>query len=164
MKKLILTTITTLLIAIGMNANSNTQPFVFVESGIEFAVFPDGQFDFNVLKPNHRDVNVRVNTGIIDFSFNTGHNYDTYVQYDDYGAVVQIENTPVFYDYYGRVNRIGNIHMDYNYNNLINRIGNMHISYNRYGEFAYSNGIINNYNLNYKYISRHKIYRSQLKP
>lgn len=167
MKNILLTTIATLFIAIGMNANTtnrynNEQPFVFVESGIEFAVFKDGQFDFNVLKPNHRGVNVRLNTGIIDFSFNTGHNYDTYVQYDDYGAVVQIENTPIFYDYYGRVNRVGNIHMDYNHNNLISRIGNMRLTYNRSGEYTYANGIINNYNTNYRYTNRHNIYRRPL--
>ena len=168
MRNLLLTTIATLFIAIGMNANTanrynNNQPFVFVESGIEFAVFQDGQFDFNVLRTNQRGVNVRLNTGIIDFSFNTGRNYNTYVQYDDYGAVIQIENTPVFYDYYGRVNRIGNIHMNYNHRNLISRIGNMHLSYNQYGEFRYANGIINNYNVNYRYATRHGIYRKPLR-
>ncbi len=163
MKKTFLTTLAVLFIAIGMNATTtntynNEQPFVFVESGIEFAVFKDGQFDFNVLNTN-RDVNVRFNTRLIDFSFNTGHNYDAYVQHDEYGAVIQIENTPIFYDYYGRVNRIGNIHIDYNYNNLVSRIGNMRIGYNRYGEFRYSNGIINNYNVNYVYIPRYRTYR-----
>jgi len=108
-----------MLAAFGMNAatttyNNNEQPFVFVESGIEFAVFKDGQFDFNVLRSNNNNVGVSVNVGIFDFSFNSGHNYDTFVQYDDYGAVVQVENTGIYYDYYGRVNRIGNIHFDYN--------------------------------------------------
>ena len=135
MKKIFITTITVLLAAIGMNAattnaeyNNNEQPFVFVESGIEIALFKDGQFDFNVLRPN---VGVQINTRFLDFSFNGGHNYDTYVQYDDYGAVIQVENTTIDYDYYGRVNRIGNIHMYYNHNGLVNRIGNLSVGYNR---------------------------------
>lgn len=163
MKNTLLTTIALLFIAIGMNANTtntynNEQPFVFVESGIEFAVFKDGQFDFNVLR-NNNGVNVRFNTRLIDFSFNAGHNYDTYVQHDEYGAVIQIENTPIFYDYYGRVNRIGNIYLNYNYNNFVSRIGNMLVTYNRYGDFRYSNGFINNYNVNYVYVPGCRTYR-----
>ena len=79
--------------------------YVFVESGIEFSVFPDGEFDFYI--PQYvSGISVGVNAGPVNISFNTGYDYDAYVQYDDYGAVIQIENTPVFYDYYGRVSRI----------------------------------------------------------
>ena len=165
MKKILLTTLAVLFVAIGMNADNliskykDDQPFVFVESGIEFAVFQDGQFDFNVLRTNYRGTSVELNTGNIDFSFNSGHNYDTYVQYDDYGAPIQIENTPIYYDYYGRVTRIGNIQMEY-YNDLglISRIGNMRVDYNRFEE-CITYGTINNFNVNYRFIPRHRIYR-----
>jgi len=153
MKNIFITTLAVLLAITGMNAaatnyNTNEQPFVFVESGIEFAVFKDGQFDFNVIRPNTA-VGVRLNAGFLDFSFNTGHNYDTYLQYDEYGAVVQIENTSIYYDYYGRVKQIGNINLGYNYNGLVGYIGNMHVAYNPYGTILRVNGAINRYNVHY---------------
>ena len=49
MKKIFITTVTILFAAIGMSAAitetaiNNEQPFVFVESGIEIALFKDGQ-------------------------------------------------------------------------------------------------------------------------
>ncbi len=161
MKKFILLSVATLLTGIGLHANTtkyNTinKPFVFIESGIEFAVFKDGQFDFNVIQPN---VGVHINTRNINFSFNTGYDYDAFVQYDDYGAVVQIENTPLFYDYYGRVNRIGNIRLHYNHLGLAYRIGNLTISYNNYGTFNHCSGYVNAHNINYGYRSHHRYYR-----
>ena len=69
--------------------------FIFTEAGIEFSVFADGQFDFYM--PNYGpNVNVSVNTPNASISFNTGYDYNPYVQYDEYGAIIQIENTPAF--------------------------------------------------------------------
>jgi hypothetical protein len=65
-----------------------------MENGIEFSIFKDGQFDFYL--PNHGP-SINVGGSIANFSFNTGFDYNPYVQYDSYGAIVQIENTPVFY-------------------------------------------------------------------
>ncbi|WP_010522498.1 hypothetical protein [Aquimarina agarivorans] len=162
MKKFILFTLATMLINFGILASnskyyaSNNVPFVFVESGIEFAVFKNGQFDFNVIQPN---VGIQINTRNINFSFNSGHNYDAFVQYDHYGAVVQIENTPVYYDYYGRVNRIGDIRLYYNQIGLAYRIGNLNISYTNYGVFDHCSGYVNAYNINYGYRPHHRYYR-----
>ena len=75
------------------------QSFIFMENGIEFSVFQDGQFDF--FMPNYGpNVNIQQDmpTANFSFSFNTGYNYNPYVQYDGYGAIIQIENTPIFYD------------------------------------------------------------------
>ena len=85
-----------------------SKSFIFIEGGIEFSVFPDGQFDF-VMQNYSPNVNFGFNTPTASITFNSGYDYNAYVQYDDYGAIIQIENTPVFYDYYGRVTQIGNI-------------------------------------------------------
>jgi hypothetical protein len=131
--------------------------FIFVEQGIEFAVFPDGQFDFNVntYGPNF---GAHVNLGNVSISFNTGYSYDAYVQYDDYGAVIQIENIPIYYDYYGRITQAGNVHISYNRFGRIYRIGGLYVHYNRYNRYSHYTGYINVYNRHYVYRPWHNYY------
>ena len=90
-------------------ANSNTyrydNSFIFIESGITFSVYPDGEFDFYI----ENQVTGRKN-GV---TFNSGYDYSPFAQYDDYGAVIQVENVPIFYDYYGRVSEIGDVDINY---------------------------------------------------
>ncbi len=133
-----------------------TNSFIFQEGGIEFAVFPDGQFDFNYLDygPNF---NIAINTPNAHFSFNSGFNYDRFVQYDAYGAVIQIENVPIFYDPYGRVNQIGDIFIDYR-NGWVRRIGNLRVYYGRPGVVVNYRGYINNWNRHYVYRPWHNYY------
>ena len=72
------------------NAFNFGNSFIFVENGITFSVYPDGEFDFYI---NDRvNVNAHVGVGPIGVTFNSGYNYNPYVQYDDYGAIIQVEN------------------------------------------------------------------------
>ncbi|ARN77049.1 hypothetical protein BST97_02985 [Nonlabens spongiae] len=137
-----------------------TNSFIFQEGGIEFAVFPDGQFDFNYLDygPNF---NIAINTRNTHFSFNSGFNYDRFVQYDAYGAVIQIENVPIFYDPFGRVNQIGDIFIDYR-NGWVRRIGNLRIYYGRPGVVVNYRGFINRWNRNYIYRPWHAYYSAPI--
>ena len=155
MKKLVLT-LTILLMGLGfVKAEStfdrarnyynytNQRSFIFVESGVTFSVYPDGEFDFFI---NDRvNVGANVNVGRTSISFNSGYNYNPYVQYDDYGAVIQVENVPVYYDFYGRVSQIGDINIWYR-NNRVRRIGGLRVFYNNYGYFDYYTGYVNVYN------------------
>ena len=103
--------------------------FIFTEGGIEFSVFPDGQFDFYM--PNYGpNVNVGISTPNVSISFNSGYDYNPYVQYDDFGAIIQIENVPVYYDYYGRITRAGNVIIHYTNFGRVSRIGSLYIHYN----------------------------------
>ena len=72
--------------------------FIFNEQGIEFSIYADGQFDFYM--PNYGpNVNVSIGSPNGNISFNSGYDYGAYVQYDEFGAIIQIENTPIFYDF-----------------------------------------------------------------
>jgi hypothetical protein len=133
-----------------------TKNFIFNQDGIEFAVFPDGQFDFNYLQ-DRNGTDIYVNTGNLQVSFNTGYDYNRFVQYDSYGAVIQIEEIPVFYDSYGRVNQIGEVFINYR-GGYINRIGNLNVYYSRPGVIDYYNGYINVYNRNYVFQPWHNFY------
>lgn len=116
--------------------------FIFMEDGIEFSVFPDGQFDFYI--PRHcRNVSFNAYTNHV--TFNSGYNYNPFLQYDEYGAIVQIEYTPIYYDFYGRVRRIGNVRIDYNHYGRIRSLGNLFIHYNN-RRFSHCTGYINSYN------------------
>lgn len=128
--------------------------FIFVERGVEFAVFPDGQFDFFF---NPRGNFNRI-PGHINYSFNSGYNYGPFIQYDDYGAVIQIEHVPVYYDYYGRIIQAGRVNIGYNAFGMVNRIGNMFLHYNHFDQFTHTSGFINSRNAHYVYRPWHQYY------
>ncbi len=136
---------------------NNQNSFTFVEGNITFSVFPNGEFDFYI---QPRQVNVYANYGALNISYNSGYNYSRYVQYDAYGAIIQIENVPVFYDYYGRVNRIGNIQLNYR-NNRLRNVGNLQIFYHNNGYYSHHVGYVNYYNRKYAY---RPYYRYFIKP
>ena len=122
--------------------------FIFVENGISFSVYPDGEFDFYI--NNRVNVGASVGVGYSSVTFNSGFNYNPYVQYDDYGAVIQVENVPIYYDYYGRVSQIGGVNIWYR-NGFVRRIGGLRVYYNNRGYFDYCTGYINVYNRYYVY-------------
>lgn len=131
------------------NAYRYNNSFIFLEDGITFAVYPDGEFDFyidNRIGRNRRNV-----------TFNSGFDYSPFAQYDDYGAVIQVENIPVYYDFYGRVSQIGSVDINYR-NGRVNRLGNMFVFYNRRGFYDYHTGFINVYNRRYIYRPFHSFF------
>ena len=129
------------------NAYRYDNSFIFVENGITFSVYPDGEFDFYIENyvTGRRD-------GI---TFNSGYDYSPYAQYDDYGAVIQVENVPIYYDYYGRVSQIGDVDINYR-NSRVRSIGGMFVFYNNRGFYDYHTGYINIYNRNYVYRPFHR--------
>ena len=172
MKKLASLVFGFLLIGITSNATTNNsevseynnynrydgRAYIFEEGGVEFSVFADGQFDFSYVGPyNNQQGQVIVSSPNINISFNAGHDYELYVQYDDYGAVTQIENVPIYYDNYGRISQVGNVDIRYN-NRRIVRVGGLFINYNYYGYYAGSTGFINSYNQFYVYRPWHAYY------
>jgi len=157
------------LLFVGVTASANTagntfapykygEAFIFVEGGVEFAVYPNGEFDFHY---NPRFLNTSIahipNPGR-NISYNAGYNYDAFVQYDDFGAVIQIENVPVYYDFYGRLIQAGDVVIRYDNQGRIARVGGMSIRYNRFNQPIRYVGIINHYNTRYVYRPWHQYY------
>jgi hypothetical protein len=137
------------------NSYGNTNSFIFVENGITFSVYPDGEFDFYI--NNRNSVNASVNFGHTNITFNSGYDYNPYVQYDDYGAVIQIENVPIYYDYYGRVTQIGDVNINYN-SGRVSRVGGLYVYYNNRGLYSHHRGFINVYNRHYVYSPFHSYF------
>ena len=137
------------------NTYRNNNSFIFVENGITFSVYPDGEFDFYI--DNRGGVNANVNFGHTNITFNSGYDYNPYVQYDDYGAVIQVENVPIYYDYYGRVTQIGDVDINYN-SGRVSRVGGLYVYYNNRGLYSHHRGFINIYNRHYVYSPFHSYF------
>lgn len=128
----------------------------FIERGIEFYIFTNGDFDFNThLENSYNDYNRRIN------------NRGVRVNRDYRGRITRIGNAFINYDYRGNVTRIGSISMRYRFGKLT-KVGDLRVHYNRWGnpnfygnvrDFYYDNGIrfnisfgdICNYNDSYFY-------------
>ncbi len=136
----------------------NGSSYIFVEGGVEFSVFPDGQFDFVYLgNRGASNVNVSINTPGVSINYNSGYNYDAFVQYDDYGAVIQVEDVPIYYDQFGRIVQAGSVEINY-VNRRIVRVGGLQIFYNPYGYFSHCTGYISPYYMTYVYRPWHVYY------
>lgn len=122
--------------------NSYADAIVFDEMGITFSVYPDGEFDFYLGNAMQTST---VSNGFVNVTFNSGYDYNPYVQYDDFGAVIQVENVPIWYDYYGRVSQIGDVQISYR-NRRLHRVGGLNVFYNAHGHYAYHTGFINVWN------------------
>lgn len=166
MKNKLLLFATFVLVSLGAIASTSTSKinryyidygnsFTFVERGVTFAVFQNGEFDFYINQRN--GVNFGYRSSHINISFNSGYNYDAYVQYDNYGAIIQVEDIPIYYDYYGRVNRIGNINIHYNHGRLVS-VGRLYVHYDSYGYYSHYSGYINHHNRHYVYHPYHNYF------
>lgn len=126
--------------------------FIFLENGVTFSVYPDGEFDFYI--DNQVNIGVGARIGNVGITFNSGYNYNPFVQYDDYGAIIQVENVPVYYDFYGRVSQIGGVDVWYR-NGRVRRLGGLNVFWNS-GVFSHYTGYINTYNRFYVYRPFHR--------
>ncbi|NJM78619.1 MAG: hypothetical protein HC854_01465 [Flavobacterium sp.] len=137
-------------------------PIVFMERGIEFYVFPNGEFDFNTVRttaPRSRNVrgNVNATYGASGSYSNTNYynnvrNNGTKIEHDYMGRVRRIGNVFINYDNVGRVKRVGSVYMTYN-SFALSQVGGLRIIYDRRGRIIDIIGVVNGYSTNYPYNS-----------
>lgn len=119
----------------------NAEPIVFTERGIEFFVFPDGQFDFNTRPSSGSDMYYRstkaktVNRTYGAPSNSRNQNYGIKVEHDNSGKVRRIGNVFINYDAYDRIKRVGSVYMSYN-RFALEQVGGLQIIYNRRGQIV----------------------------
>lgn len=112
----------------------------FIERGIEFFIFTNGDFDFNTLEENsYYDYN----------ESRIKNNSHLRIDRDYRGRITRIENVFITYDFRGNVSRVGSVFMRY-YRDRLTKVGDLSVSYNRYGypvfygnvrNYYYNNGI-----------------------
>jgi len=93
------------------------EPVKITLRGINFFVFPNGDFDFKVRKNhryNHRRHRVRIKR-------------------DAYGRIRKVGGVSINYNKFGQVKRIGKLPVRYNRRGLVARIGDLKLNYRRNG-------------------------------
>lgn len=122
----------------------NAEPISFTERGIEFYVFPDGQFDFNTEPSSSGDVFYKGGRRNPNATYGAPAtiNGGVKVEHDYKGRVRRIGNVFINYDAQDRIKRIGSVYMTYN-NYALTRIGNLQIIYNRRGQIINMIGSVN---------------------
>ena len=114
------------------------EPISFTERGIEFFVFPNGEFDFNTRpEDSHGDYFYKGAGKKAEKRIERGGpvNFGTLIEQDDFGRVRRVGNTFINYDTRDRVSRIGTVYMRYN-RFALTQIGGLQIEYNRFGEIT----------------------------
>ncbi len=99
----------------------NAEPIVFTERGVEFFVFPDGQFDFNT-RPSRNEMYYNPSGRR---SVNSTYGAPVNSRFQNFGVKVE-------HDEFGRVRRVGNVFINYDASNRIKRVGSVYMSYNRF--------------------------------
>ncbi|MCO6175784.1 hypothetical protein NHF50_12095 [Flavobacterium sp. NRK F10] len=128
------------------------EPIAFTERGVEFLVFPNGDFDFNTVRSN--TVQPRNSTYGAPRTYygyyNTNSPRGVLVQHDNMGRVRRVGNVFINYDALGRVKRIGSVYMSYN-SFALKQVGNLRIIYDRRGRIIDIRGFVNAYSQHYAY-------------
>lgn len=132
---------------------SSDEPISFIERGIEFYVFPNGEFDFNTRPDDSQGDYFYKTAGKrgTETQAKRTTNYGVRIEHDSFGRVRRVGNTFINYDNRDRVSRIGTVYMKYNRTALA-QIGGMRIVYNRRGDIVDTIGRIKGYsNSGYAY-------------
>lgn len=116
---------------IGLKYDNNAVSFV--ERGIEFYVFLNGDFDFNSLYKNR----------YYDYNGRRTKRRGIRIERDYHGNIKRVGNVFINYDHRGNVKRIGNVFMNYRRGNLT-KVGGLRISYNRWGHPRFYGNVNNN--------------------
>ena len=112
------------------------EPISFTERGIQFFVFPNGDFDFNTQPQDSHGTYYFKGAGRREMNNDIDRNMTNYgvsIERDYFGRIRRVGNTFINYDGRDRVSRIGSVFMDYNRFALI-QIGGMQLIYDRDGD------------------------------
>ncbi|MBT8264915.1 MAG: hypothetical protein KJP20_00105 [Bacteroidia bacterium] len=131
-----------------------TQPIMFVERGVEFLIFPNGDFDFNTeivdgpfndenyfRQNNSRRSSVNVTLSAPGKRIRYSRPQGVLILHDRYGKVRRIGNVFINYDSRGRVKRVGSVYMKYRHGRL-KQVGGLTIRYNRWGDMIGLHGFV----------------------
>lgn len=122
---------------------NDAEPIAFIERGIAFYIFPDGQFDFST-EPSRGDYFFR--NGRRGSNINQGAAINNFggvrIQRDNFGNIRRIGNVFINYDFNNRIARIGSVFIAYN-RFAVSQVGGLRVIYNRFGQIIDFVGSVN---------------------
>ncbi len=98
-----------------------SEPVKVKERGINFYIFPNGDFDFNAHGNHYRHAGYR----------------GVRVERDRFGKIRRVGNVYIDYNRHGQVSRIGHVFIKYNHRGLVAKIGHRYLRYNRRGYYVF---------------------------
>lgn len=120
------------------------EPISFTERGIEFFVFPNGEFDFNTAPSTDSGIYYREGRRNNNKTYGAPVNQGVRIEHDALGRIRRIGNVFVNYDAQSRIKRIGSVYMTYN-RFALTQIGNLRIMYNHRGQIVNMIGNVKGY-------------------
>ena len=125
---------------------NQSQPVTFVQRGIQFFVYTNGEFDFKLPRAHFygRRGNSNYNAPGTTYGVRYPYRSNRLVRYDHWGNVKQIGRNHIYYNRRGKVNRIGSINLRYR-NGRLHSVGNMFVNYDRWGRIIGLDGYISNH-------------------
>jgi hypothetical protein len=130
----------------------DAEPIKFMERGIEFYVFPTGDFDFNTRPDEGCETDFYFKAagrrGTVVVEKHRPANYGVKIERDAFGRVRRVGNTFINYDAFDRVSRIGTVYMRYN-SFALSQIGGLRIVYDRKGRIIDMYGNVKGYRSGY---------------
>ena len=122
---------------------NNAEPIAFIERGIAFYVFMNGEFDFNTESTSNGFI-YRQGRGSANGRFeNQPSNFrGVRIEHDNMGRVRRVGNVFINYDFQNRIKRIGSVTIFYNRFSLA-QVGGLRLIYNRFGEIVDTIGSVN---------------------
>jgi hypothetical protein len=114
----------------------------FMERGVKFYVFPNGEIDFNTRKKFKSQYYYRNGRRYKKRIPRRGINIDR----DYSGKVRRVGNVFINYNRFGKVSRVGSVYVDYRHRRMT-RVGGLQISYDRYGNRHYYGQVKPRYNV-----------------
>jgi hypothetical protein len=92
------------------------EPVKITVRGIDFFIFPNGEFDFNAHQRRNRH-------------YYSSNGYGIRIDRDRYGKIRRIGNVFINYNRHRQVSRIGRVFIKYNRRGLVVKIGNKRLKY-----------------------------------
>jgi len=128
----------------------NAKPVQFMEKGIKFFVYANGDLDFNM---NSR---AKLTT---QYVYTNGRRYVKKVPFsrvpiarDNFGRIKRIGSVLINYNRMGKVSKVGSVYIDYKHRRLA-RVGGLRIRYNSNGGVRYFGHVKSrNYQRNYNHL------------
>lgn len=123
---------------------NNDHPISFNERGINFFVFPNGEFDFDTATNAENDIVYRKGRRYLDADAGV------IIEHDSQGRVRRVGNVFMNYDYQNRIKRIGSVYMKYN-RFVLTHVGGMQLMYDRNKKLINTIGLVKRYDTRYGY-------------